>query len=195
MLRIDGRATNQLRPISLEYDILGYSNASVLFSIGHTKVLASVYLQIGVPAFLRGQQTGWLTAEYAMLPCSTHKRSDRESTQQQRNARSVEISRLIGRSLRSIVDLDKLGEKTIIVDCDVLQADGGTRVACITAASLALNLACQRWIQASIFDASVIKDSIAAISVGNLDGISCLDLCCQEDNNTDADFNFVLSGN
>lgn len=193
MQRKDGRATDQLRSISVQYDVLGYANASVFFSLGNTKVLASVSLQVGVPPFLRGQQTGWLTAEYAMLPCSTQKRINRESSQAHKNSRSVEISRLIGRCLRTVVDLDQLGEKTIIVDCDVLQADGGTRVACLSAASLALNAAAQRWVDVSLLEENVVRDSVAAISVGFINNTACLDLSFEEDNHVDADFNFVMT--
>ncbi len=191
--RSDGRAIDQLRSISVQHDVLGYAHSSVLFSIGNTKVLASVTLQVGVPLFLRGQRTGWLTAEYAMLPCSTQKRIMRESSQSHKNARSVEISRLIGRCLRTVVDLDLLGEKTIIIDCDVLQADGGTRVACITAASLALSVAARRWIDTAILEHNVVKDCVAAISAGMINEVSLLDLSFQEDNQIDADFNFVMT--
>src|SRR5579862_9035802 len=132
--RYDGRENNAIRPLVIQYDILGYSDASVFFELGQTKVLVAVTLKHGVPTFLKGSRTGWLTAEYAMLPCATHERTVRESNQNQRNARSIEISRLIGRSLRTIVDLSVIGEQTITIDCDVLQADGGTRTAAITAA-------------------------------------------------------------
>ncbi|MFH0898697.1 MAG: ribonuclease PH [bacterium] len=191
--REDGRAVDQLRPVLIQYDVLGYANASVLFSIGNTKVLTSVSLQVGLPPFLRGQQTGWLTAEYAMLPCSSQQRINRESTQGQRNSRSVEISRLIGRCLCSVVNLDLLPDKTIIVDCDVLQADGGTRVACLTAASLALNVAAQRWVDAGLLEHNVVKDSVAAISAGIIQDSAYLDLSYQEDSRVDADFNFVMT--
>jgi len=188
-----GRRYNQVRPISIQYDALGYADASVLFQIGQTKVLASVTLQDGVPHFLRGQRTGWLTAEYSMLPCATQKRTNRESTQHYRNSRSVEISRLIGRSLRTIVDVSGIGERTIIIDCDVLQADGGTRVASITAASLALDLASKRWLNAGIVEESVVQESVAAVSVGVVDDDHILDLSFEQDSQAEADFNFVLT--
>lgn len=196
-LREDGRSFNELRPIKLQYDALGYADASLLLEMGKTKVLVAVTLQEGVPPFLRGQKTGWLTAEYAMLPCATHKRTKREATQQQRNSRSIEISRLIGRSIRSVVDLSLLGEKTIMIDCDVLQADGGTRVASITAASLVLDLAIKRWINAKILQENILKESIAGVSVGIVDGNLMLDLSYSEDSKAEADFNFILtkSGN
>lgn len=196
-LREDGRSFNELRPIKLQYDALGYADASLLFEMGKTKVLAAITLQDGVPPFLRGQKTGWLTAEYAMLPCATHKRTKREATQQQRNSRSIEISRLIGRSLRPVINLAPLGEKTIMIDCDVLQADGGTRVASITAASLALDLAIQRWIHAKILQENILKELVAGVSVGVVDGNLILDLSYSEDSTADSDFNFILtqSGN
>lgn len=191
--RFDGRMSDQIRPIAISYDVYGYADASVLFELGNTKVLASVTLQQGVPPFLKGQKVGWLSAEYAMLPSATHQRTSRESTQAQRNARSVEISRLIGRCLRTTVDLDSIGEKTIVIDCDVLQADGGTRVAAITAASLALKLAGQRWVSRRIFEKNIVKDQIAAISTGVIQGAACTDLSYEEDSRADADFNFVLT--
>jgi len=192
-IRKDGRICSQMRPINIKFDALGYASSSVLLEIGQTKVLTSITLQNKVPPFLRGKGTGWLTAEYAMLPCATQKRTTRESSQQQKNSRSVEISRLIGRSLRSITDLDPLGERTIIVDCDVLQANGGTRVACITAASLALKLAVCRWLKRKILIKNILKDSIAGISVGLINDQICLDLDFREDSSALIDFNFILT--
>ena len=191
--RIDGRTLNQVRPIKFSYDALGYADSSVLFEIGNTKVLVSITLQNKVPIFLRGNGTGWLTAEYSMLPCATQKRIIRDSNQNQKNSRGVEISRLIGRCLRTVVDLSRIGEKSIIIDCDVLQADGGTRVACITAASMALKIAEKRWLNAGILDDNFIKDSIAAISVGRVNKQIYLDLSFDEDSKADADFNFILT--
>jgi ribonuclease PH len=191
--RQDGRLFDQLRPLNIQYDAYGYADASVLLEQGGTIVLASITLQQGVPPFLKGQRVGWLNAEYAMLPAATHQRTSRESTQHARNARSVEISRLIGRCLRPTVELDAIGEKTIVVDCDVLQADGGTRVASITAASLALKLAAQRWVEHRVFEKNIFKEQIAAISTGVIQGAVCLDLAYQEDSQADADFNFVMT--
>ena len=182
-----------IRPVHLEYDVFGYADASVLLAIGGTKVLCSISLQHTVPQFLRGKNTGWLTAEYAMLPCATTRRTTREATQRNRNSRSVEISRLIGRSLRSVVDVSFLPEKTIVVDCDVLQADGGTRVASITAASCTLQLAQQRWMKAGIISQPILQQPIAAISVGIRDGEAVLDLDQHNDMQAQADFNFVLT--
>jgi len=173
--------------------LLSNFNASVLFEAGNTKVLASVTLQQGVPPFLKGQRVGWLTAEYAMLPSATHQRTMRESTQNNRNSRSVEISRLIGRSLRPIIDLSILGERTVVIDCDVLQADGGTRVASITAASLALQLAAERWVENNLVEKNVFKEQVAAISAGVISGVPCVDLSYKEDSGADADFNFVMT--
>ncbi len=191
--RPDGRAGHEIRHITISYDTLGYADASVLFELGQTKVLVSVTLQQGVPHFLKGQRVGWLSAEYAMLPAATHQRTMRESLQGKQNSRNVEISRLIGRCLRATVDLTILGERTIIIDCDVLQADGGTRVASITAASLALEIAIQRWIARGIIIRSIMKTRIAAISVGLVSGIACADLSYLEDSSAQADFNFVIS--
>lgn len=189
----NGRACNKVRPISIKYDSFGFATASVLLSIGRTKVLVSVSLQNSVPRFLRGKKKGWLTAEYAMLPCATQRRTMRESSQGHKNSRSVEISRLIGRCFRSVVNLDDLPEKTINIDCDVLQADGGTRVACISAASIALKLAEQRWLEDDVIPISILKEEIAAISVGFVDGKAFLDLDFHLDSNAQADFNFVIT--
>lgn len=191
--RANGRALDQIRDINFFVDALGYASASVLFSQGNTKVLASVTIQQGLPHFLKGQPVGWLSAEYAMLPCATHQRNNREASQIQRNARSVEISRLIGRCLRTCVNLSALREKTITVDCDVLQADGGTRVACITAASLALEIAAKRWFNEKITETNIFKQGIAGISVGLVKNNLVADLDFQEDSSADADFNFIIT--
>lgn len=194
MKRIDGRAPHDVRKISIEADQFGYSDGSVLISLGNTKVLASVTLQTGVPLFLKGKGMGWLTAEYAMLPTATIQRSMRESIATQRNGRSVEISRLIGRVLRTVISCDLLGEKTIYVDCDVLQADGSTRVAAIIAASLALKRAEHRWLEQKKIKAPIVQDLLVAVSAGIInDGQMCIDLNQVEDNQAVADFNFVLT--
>lgn len=182
-----------IRSITISLDALGYASASVLLSQGNTKVLACVSLQPGVPSFLKGQGTGWLTAEYAMLPCATQQRTQRESNANQRNSRSVEISRLIGRCLRISVDLSKLKEKTVLVDCEVLQADGGTRVACLTAASLALEIAYYRWYLKGIVDLGFFKERLAAISVGFVNNQPCIDLSYAEDSLAQSDFNIVMT--
>lgn len=191
--RYDGRRSDQIRPIKIQYDAFGYADASLLFELGQTKVLVSVSLQQSVPNFLKGQRTGWISAEYSMLPCATQQRTIRESNLAQRNARSVEISRLIGRCLRSCVNMNMLGERSILIDCDVLQADGGTRVAAITASSLVLNLAVQRWLQAGLIEGNIVNELISAISVGVVDGQLVTDLNYLEDKDAEADFNFVIS--
>lgn len=193
IIRNQGRSFEQLRPLKVQYNVFGYSACSVLFEIGNTKVQCSVTLQEGVPPFLRHQGIGWLTAEYFMLPTATTTRTQRETTLPKPNGRSVEISRLISRALRSIVDLKKLGERTIIVDCDVLQADGGTRTACITAASVALEHAIAQWVSNKQIPQNIMNDSIAAISAGVWKGVALLDPDFAEDSGIDADFNFVLT--
>jgi len=192
-IRKDGRSPENLREIKAEFNTFGYAAGSVLFEVGNTKVLCSVSMQAGVPRFLKGQKKGWLTAEYSMLPMSSQDRIEREASVMRRNGRSVEISRLIGRSLRTIIDFDLLGERTIYIDCDVLQADGGTRTACITGACLALRAAVDFWLKNRIIRESIIKDNLASISVGILDGIAILDLSYEEDSRADADFNFVIT--
>lgn len=191
--RLNGRSYDQLRPIHITCDAFGYSAGTVLFEIGNTKVLCAVSLQIGVPPFLKGTKTGWLTAEYAMLPTATVDRTQRESVTQKRCGRSMEISRLIGRSLRAVTTLESLGERTIMIDCDVLQADGGTRTASISGAFLALKLAERRWLADNIITQPFIIGGVAAISAGIVRGRSVLDLDFAEDNIAEADFNFVLN--
>jgi len=188
------RKSDQLRNVTISFNVFGYSAGSVLFEVGRTKVLCSVSLQNGVPQFLKGKKTGWLTAEYAMLPTSCATRIARESTLMRRNGRSMEISRLIGRSLRTIVDLSLIGERTIYIDCDVLQADGGTRTACITGSFLALRVAVNSWLKKNMIRENMLTDSLAAISVGIVDDIPLLDLNFDEDSRADADFNFVITG-
>ena len=191
--RHDGRQVNNLRPLAIVRDIFPFAAGSILFSMGNTRVLCAISLTQGVPSFLRGKKTGWLTAEYALLPASTPTRSAREVVSYKRSGRSIEISRLIGRSLRSIVNLGPLGEQTITIDCDVLQADGGTRTASICGAFLALRAAEARWLKTGIISAPIIIDEIAAISVGWNGAQSLLDMDFKEDSSTVADFNVVLA--
>ncbi len=191
--RFDGRSFDQIRFINVTHNSFGYADASVLFEQGKTKILVSVTLQDSVPRFLRGQKKGWLTAEYAMLPCATQKRTNRESSQSNKNARSVEISRLIGRCLRSVTDLSLIRERSILIDCDVLQADGGTRVASITAASIALDIAIKKWIQSGKIVQNILKEKIAAISVGIVNNNALLDLSFIEDSHAQTDFNFIIT--
>jgi ribonuclease PH len=194
IVRADGRRYNQLRPLHFVPSIYPYACGSVLFSIGNTRILCAVTRETGVPSFLRGKKKGWLTAEYALLPASTTTRSAREITAMKRQSRSVEISRLIGRALRSIVNLQEFGEHTITVDCDVLQADGGTRAASITAASLALQLAEKKWLASGVITKPIIRERVIGISAGlSSDSQHLLDLNAAEDNAVLADFNFVFS--
>ena len=187
------RKPDQLRTVNVSFNTFGYAAGSVLLELGNTKVLCSVNLQQNVPNFLKGKKTGWLTAEYAMLPTSSATRIPREAAVMRRNGRSVEISRLIGRSLRSVVDLSLIGERTIVIDCDVLKADGGTRTACITGAFLALRAAVNNWLEKRKIKENIIIDSLAAISVGIVEGVPLLDLDFSEDSCADSDFNFVLT--
>ena len=191
--RPTGRSACELRPVKITYNFFEHAAGSVLLEMGNTKVACAVSLQNSVPSFLKGTGSGWLNAEYAMLPVATKMRTQRELSSFKRNGRSVEISRLIGRSLRSVLDLDIFGERTIIVDCDVLSADGGTRTASITGAYIALQCAVDYWLEQRILKKTILRDAIAAVSVGLLDGQALLDVDFAEDSSLDADFNFVLS--
>ncbi len=194
MKRQNGRLSTQIRPLKITYGVYGNADGSVLFEMGNTKVLCSVLIQDGVPAFLRGKGQGWLTAEYTMLPAATRVRTPREIITMKRNNRSVEISRLIGRALRAVVDFTKLGERTIHIDCDVLQADGGTRTASITGAYCALYHAQAQLHLGKANPLTFLTDSLAAVSVGWVNGMPLLDIDFQEDSSVQADFNFVMTG-
>ncbi|MCG7300257.1 MULTISPECIES: ribonuclease PH [Brevibacterium] len=196
MTRFDGRTADQLRPVSFQRGWLDHAEGSVLVEFGNTRVLCAASLTEGVPRWLKGEGTGWVTGEYAMLPRATHTRSSRESVRGKVGGRTHEISRLIGRSLRAVVDTAQLGENTIQLDCDVLQADGGTRTAAITGAYLALHDAIEKgrelgWITKN---AQVLKDSLAAVSVGIVDGTPVLDLPYEEDSQAETDMNVVMTG-
>lgn len=193
IIRTGQRQSNQLRPVTVEYNVMEFAGGSVLLRLGKTHVICTATIQSGVPPHLKGTKTGWLTAEYSMLPAATQERTQRESTTGKRNGRNMEISRLIGRCLRSIVALDAIGEQTIYVDCDVLQADGGTRTACITAASLALKAAQQKWLKEGTIKHAFMTDELAAVSVGITNGTVLLDIDYEEDSNIDADFNVILT--
>ena len=195
--RAHNRSFDELRALKVMYNIYPYAAGSTLFEMGNTKVLSSVSLQPGVPHFLRGKKIGWLTAEYSLLPGSTPVRTVRDVTINKRSGRTIEISRLIGRALRSIINFNVLGEQTIFIDCDVLQADGGTRTASITGAYLALKAAQDYWKSKGIIKQNFIMDELAAISVGLSGDVPLLDMDFAEDTLIDADFNFVLtrSGN
>src|SRR5437868_2447691 len=189
--RIDGRAADQLRPTTIQRGYTRYAEGSVLVSAGETRVLVTASVEDKVPPFLRNTGQGWLTAEYALLPRSTHTRTQRESAQGRVGGRTHEIQRLIGRSLRACVDLSKLGERTIQIDCDVLQADGGTRTAAITGAFVA-TVDALRWLKDKRLISSLpIVDHLAAISVGVIDGVEMLDLCYEEDSRAHVDMNVV----
>ena len=194
--RFDGRTPDQLREVRITRDWLDHADGSVLVEFGRTRVLCAASLSEGVPRWMKGQGRGWVTGEYAMLPRATHTRSSRESVKGRVGGRTHEISRLIGRSLRAAVDMDKLGENTLQIDCDVLQADGGTRTAAITGAYVALADAIDTgrrrgWIPAAV---DPIIDSIAAVSVGIVDGTPVLDLPYEEDVKAGTDMNVVMTG-
>jgi len=193
-VRGDGRRADQLRPVEFLRHFTRYAEGSVLVSFGETRVLCTASIEENVPPFLRGQGQGWVTAEYAMLPRSTHTRSGRESTRGKVGGRTHEIQRLIGRSLRAVTDLKVLGERSILIDCDVLQADGGTRTAAITGAFVALSDAVQTLLDKGVLSRSPLTGSVAAVSVGVLGGQACLDLNYPEDSGAEVDMNFVMTG-
>ena len=196
MTRSDGRPADQLRSVSFQRGWLDHAEGSVLVSFGRTRVLCAASVTAGVPRWLKDSGTGWVTGEYAMLPRATHTRSDRESVKGKLGGRTQEISRLVGRSLRAIVDMKALGEVTIVIDCDVLQADGGTRTAAITGAYVALVDAIE-WARGQGIikpNAVVLKDSVAAVSVGIIDGEPRLDLHYADDVRAETDMNVVMTG-
>ena len=196
MARIDGRESDQLRKISFTRNWLNNAEGSVLVEFGNTRVLCVASFTPGVPRWLVGKGAGWVTSEYAMLPRATHTRSDRESVKGKLGGRTQEISRLVGRSLRGVVDMKALGENTIVIDCDVLQADGGTRTAAITGAYVALADAIT-WAKSKghvAQSANPITQSVAAVSVGIVNGQPMLDLCYEEDITAETDMNIVCTG-
>lgn len=195
-MRIDDRQNDQLRAVSFERHYTKYAEGSVLVSFGETKVLCTASVEAGVPRWLKGQGKGWITAEYGMLPRATHTRTQREAARGKQSGRTQEIQRLIGRSLRAMVDLDKLGENTIYVDCDVIQADGGTRTASITGAAVAVVDAIEHMQQRDgkkQLKADPLLGLVAAVSVGIKDGEVLLDLCYEEDSTCDTDLNVVMT--
>src|SRR2546425_7548410 len=195
MIRSDGRAPEQIRPISFELNIAPHASGSVLVSMGNTRVICGIMIEEAVPRWMKEQNItgGWLTAEYSMLPYSTQTRKPRDIARGRLDGRSTEIQRLIGRSLRAVVDLEKLGPRTMWVDCDVLQADGGTRTAAITGASLAVALACRKLAKDKKVDAPPIRKLVAAVSAGILDGSAIVDLNYEEDKAVTVDFNLVAT--
>lgn len=192
MTRIDGRLPNQLRPVRLTVDFLDYAEGSVLIETGKTRVLCAATVEEKVPPFLEGKGQGWVTAEYNMLPRATHTRTGRERSGKI-SGRTQEIQRLIGRSLRAVVDMQALGPRTITLDCDVLQADGGTRTASITGAYVALHRACSLLVQRGLLPTHPIRTAVAATSVGVFESNLILDLCYAEDSRADVDCNVVMT--
>ena len=193
-MRPSKRKRDQLREIKIQTNVNKYAEGSCIIEFGNTKVLSTASGEEKIPAFLRGKKQGWLTAEYSMLPRATHERNSRDVYRSSANGRTLEIQRLIGRSLRAVVDLEKLGERQIIIDCDVLQADGGTRCASITGGFIALQLAINKLIHNRVIEKSPIISSVCAISCGIYKGMSVVDLDYLEDSNCDTDINFVLTG-
>ena len=193
--RSDGRAPDQIRPVHFELDIAPHASGSVLVSMGNTRVICGVMIEETVPRWMKEQNVtgGWLTAEYSMLPYSTNTRKQRDIAKGRLDGRSSEIQRLIGRSLRAVVDLEKLGPRTMWVDCDVLQADGGTRTAAITGSSLAVALACRRLAREKKVEAPPIRKLVAAVSAGILNGGAIVDLNYEEDKAVTVDFNLVAT--
>jgi len=192
MIRMDGRSRTQIRPVKLSVDFVNYAEGSVLIEAGRTRVLCTASIEESVPPFLEGKGQGWVTAEYSMLPRATHTRTARERSGKI-SGRTQEIQRLIGRSLRAAIDLTRLGPRTVILDCDVIQADGGTRTASITGAYVALHRACSRLLAQGVLPAHPIRTAVAAISAGIVDGEILLDLCYAEDSHADVDFNVVMT--
>ena len=193
-MRPSQRQPDQLRTVRITRNFTRHAEGSVLIEMGDTRVLCTASVEESLPPFLRGKGQGWVTAEYGMLPRSTHTRSAREAAKGKQTGRTQEIQRLIGRSLRAVIDLKALGERQITLDCDVLQADGGTRCASITGAWIALYEACEKLVQAGKLPANPVRDHVAAISVGIFEGSPVLDLDYPEDSNCDTDMNVIMTG-
>jgi len=193
-MRASGRAADMMRPVILEPGVAKYAEGSCLVKFGDTQVLCTASVEERVPPFLRNTGRGWVTAEYGMLPRSTATRTDREATRGRQSGRTQEIQRLIGRSLRAVTDLSRLGERQIRIDCDVLQAAGGTRTAAVTGSYVALHQACQRLLAAGSLSGPPLRDNVAAISCGVVAGAAVLDLDYAEDSQAETDANFVLTG-
>ncbi|MBO68168.1 MAG: ribonuclease PH [Acidiferrobacteraceae bacterium] len=192
-MRSHDRRNDEMRPISFTRNYNPHAEGSVLVAFGNTHVLCTASIENSVPSFLRGKNQGWVTAEYGMLPRATNTRTRREAKQNQQAGRTQEIQRLIGRSLRSVVELEAIGERTIILDCDVLQADGGTRTAAITGAWIALADALDHLVESGVIHKKPITDQVAAVAVGLIDDIVMLDLDYAEDSRADTDMNFVIN--
>jgi ribonuclease PH len=192
--RSDSRAPDQMRPVNIVPDYISTAEGSVLIEIGNTRVICTASVDESVPPFLRNSGRGWVSAEYGMLPRATLTRSPREAARGKVGGRTHEIQRLIGRSLRAVTDMERLGERTILIDCDVIQADGGTRTASITGGFVALGLAAEKLVEAGTLKALPLRDFVCAISVGVVDGEPLLDLCYEEDSRADVDMNLVMTG-
>lgn len=193
-MRIDQRQPHDMRPVKVTTDYLMTAEGSALIEVGNTRVLCAASIEESVPGFLRGSGKGWVTAEYSMLPRATSTRTAREVAKGRQSGRTMEIQRLIGRSLRTIVDLNLLGERSIVLDCDVIQADGGTRTAAITGAYIALSSAIQQLLKFGTLKKNPLIDCVAATSVGVINGVPMLDLCYQEDSQAEVDMNVVMTG-
>jgi len=192
--RSDNRSPDQLRPVKITPEFITTAEGSALIEVGNTRVICTASIEEAVPQFLRNSGKGWISSEYAMLPRSTLTRTPREVSKGRQSGRTHEIQRLIGRSLRAVTDTAKLGERTIWVDCDVIQADGGTRTASITGAFVALGLALEKLVEAGTLPSVPLRDFVAAVSVGIVEGEILLDLCYEEDSRADVDMNFVMTG-
>jgi len=190
--RSDNRSPEQLRPVKITPDFITTAEGSALIEVGNTRVICTASIEETVPQFMRNTGRGWISSEYSMLPRSTLTRTPREVSKGRQSGRTHEIQRLIGRSLRAVTDLTRLGERTLWIDCDVIQADGGTRTASITGAFVALGLALEKLVEAGTLAAVPLKDFVAAVSVGMVDGEILLDLCYEEDSRADVDMNFVM---
>src|ERR1700675_1528393 len=191
--RSDNRIVDQLRPVVITPEFIPTAEGSVLIEVGNTRVICTASIEETVPSFMRNSGKGWISSEYAMIPRATLTRTPREVSKGRASGRTHEIQRLIGRSLRAVTDLEMLGERTVWIDCDVIQADGGTRTASITGAFVALGLALEKLVDAGTLSAVPLRDFVAAISVGIVDGEVLLDLCYEEDSRADVDMNFVMT--
>lgn len=192
-MRIENRECNQLRKVNIIKDFIIHPEGSVLIEMGNTRVICNATVEESVPPFKKDSGEGWVTAEYSMLPRATSTRNKRDINKGKQNARGVEIQRLIGRSLRAAVDFQLLGERSITVDCDVIQADGGTRTASITGGFVALYIACERLVEQGVLEKNPVVNFVSAISVGIVNGQPCLDLCYEEDSRAEVDMNVVMT--
>ena len=192
-MRIDGRSPDQLRPLQITPGFISQAEGSVLIEIGRTRVICTATVEEAVPSFLKGTKKGWITSEYSMIPRATNTRTPRESSVGKKSGRTQEIQRLIGRALRASVELEKLGERQIWIDCDVIEADGGTRTASITGSFIAMSHAIETLVASKIVSQNPIRSAVAAVSVGVINGVPMLDLNYAEDSTADVDFNLVMT--